>query len=85
MCVTKAKIVEVNFVVSNCSLCLHCSFVFLQTVCAVDLGGVNVAKTVLKERFDYIFYTGSTVVGKEIMKAAAEHVTHITLELGGKA
>ena len=64
--------------------CICCSFVILQTVCAVAPGGVDIAKTVLKERFDYIFYTGSTVVGKEIMKAAAEHVTPVTLELGGK-
>ena len=39
----------------------------------------------LKERFDYIFYTGSTNVGKIIRKAANEHLTPCTLELGGKS
>ena len=38
----------------------------------------------LKERFDHIMYTGGSVVGKIIMKAAAEHLTPVTLELGGK-
>ena len=47
-------------------------------------GGVEVAQAVLKERFDYIFYTGSTAVGRLVMKAAAEHLTPVTLELGGK-
>lgn len=39
----------------------------------------------LKERFDYIFYTGSTTVGKIIHKAANEYLTPVTLELGGKS
>ncbi len=39
----------------------------------------------LKQRFDYIFYTGSTAVGKIISKAAAVHLTPCTLELGGKS
>lgn len=38
----------------------------------------------LKLKFDYIFATGSIAVGKSIMKAAAEHLTPVTLELGGK-
>lgn len=37
------------------------------------------------ERFDYIFFTGSVEVGKEVMRAAAEHLTPVTLELGGKS
>lgn len=45
---------------------------------------MEVATAVIKERFDYIFYTGSTSVGKIVMKAAAEYLTPITLELGGK-
>ena len=47
-------------------------------------GGVEVSRTVLKERYDYIFYTGSTAVGRIVMKAAAENLTPVTLELGGK-
>ena len=47
-------------------------------------GGVDVAQAVLKERFDYIMYTGSTTVGRIVMKAAAEYITPVILELGGK-
>ena len=42
------------------------------------------AQAVLKEKFDHIIYTGNGAVGKIIMKAAAEHLTPVTLELGGK-
>jgi acyl-CoA reductase-like NAD-dependent aldehyde dehydrogenase len=38
----------------------------------------------LRERFDIIMFTGSCSVGKAIMKAAAEHLTPVVLELGGK-
>lgn len=48
-------------------------------------GGVPETTEVLKERFDYILYTGSTGVGKIIMTAAAKHLTPVTLELGGKS
>ena len=47
-------------------------------------GGVDVCRAVLKERFDYIMYTGGTTVGRIVMKAAAENITPLTLELGGK-
>jgi len=46
--------------------------------------GVEESKKLLQERFDYIFYTGSEAVGREVMLAAARHVTPLTLELGGK-
>ncbi|KAL5479996.1 hypothetical protein EMCRGX_G023609 [Ephydatia muelleri] len=52
---------------------------------SVISGGVDVSQAVLKERFDYIFYTGSTPVGKLVMKQAAENLTPVTLELGGKS
>lgn len=39
----------------------------------------------LKERFDYIFYTGSTAVGQIVYEAANKHLTPVTLELGGKS
>ena len=55
-----------------------------QECYAVVNGGVDVAQAVLKERFDYIMYTGSVNVGKIVMKAAAEYVTPVILELGGK-
>ena len=48
-------------------------------------GEVETTEKLLKERFDYIFFTGSTEVGKIVMRAASEHLTPITLELGGKS
>lgn len=48
------------------------------------LAGVSETTELLKQRFDYIFYTGSTAVGKIISEAAAKHLTPVTLELGGK-
>ncbi|MDX6184062.1 aldehyde dehydrogenase [Flavobacterium sp. Fl-77] len=47
-------------------------------------GGVEVSNTLLAKRWDYIFFTGSVAVGKIVAKAAAEHLTPVTLELGGK-
>ena len=52
---------------------------------SVVQGGVDVSTTLLKQRFDHIFFTGSTAVGQIVMKAAAEHLTPVTLELGGKS
>jgi acyl-CoA reductase-like NAD-dependent aldehyde dehydrogenase len=48
------------------------------------LGGVAETSVLLKERFDHIIFTGSPAVGKIFMRAAAEHLTPCTLELGGK-
>ncbi|KAM7139694.1 aldehyde dehydrogenase family 3 member A2 isoform 1-T2 [Macrochelys suwanniensis] len=48
-------------------------------------GGVTETTELLKERFDHIFYTGSSQVGKIVMEAAAKHLTPVTLELGGKS
>jgi aldehyde dehydrogenase (NAD+) len=39
---------------------------------------------ILKEKFDYILFTGGADTGKEVLRAAAEHITPVTLELGGK-
>jgi len=47
-------------------------------------GGVEVSNKLLVQRWDYIFFTGSVAVGKVVAKAAAENLTPITLELGGK-
>jgi len=54
---------------------------YISVVC----GGPEVSQELLKERFDYIFFTGGENVGKIVMKAAAENVTPVTLELGGKS
>lgn len=48
-------------------------------------GGVKETTELLKQSFDKIFYTGSAMVGKIVMKAAAEYLCPVTLELGGKS
>ncbi|RKD30545.1 aldehyde dehydrogenase [Thermohalobacter berrensis] len=48
-------------------------------------GGSEVNKSLLEQKFDYIFFTGSVRVGKIVMEAASKHLTPITLELGGKS
>jgi aldehyde dehydrogenase (NAD+) len=55
----------------------------INHVCVVE-GDAMVAEKLLKERWDYIFFTGSIGVGKIVAKAAAENLTPVTLELGGK-
>jgi len=52
---------------------------------AVVLGGVEETTALLNEKFDHIFFTGSTSIGRVVMRAAAEHLTPVTLELGGKS
>ena len=47
-------------------------------------GGVEITQELLAQRWDYIFFTGSVAVGKLVAKAAAENLTPVTLELGGK-
>eukprot|EP01118_Nematostelium_gracile_P018637 TRINITY_DN834_c0_g1_i1.p1 TRINITY_DN834_c0_g1~~TRINITY_DN834_c0_g1_i1.p1 ORF type:complete len:425 (+),score=84.74 TRINITY_DN834_c0_g1_i1:331-1605(+) len=53
--------------------------------CVVVEGGVAETTHLLQLPFDHVFYTGNGKVGKIIMKAAAEHLTPVTLELGGKS
>ncbi|MFC0299362.1 aldehyde dehydrogenase [Virgibacillus soli] len=48
-------------------------------------GDKQISEKLLQQKFDYIFFTGSTNVGKIVMEAASKHVTPITLELGGKS
>jgi aldehyde dehydrogenase (NAD+) len=48
-------------------------------------GGVPETTALLEQRFDHIFFTGSTAVGKIVYQAAAKHLTPVTLELGGKS
>lgn len=52
---------------------------------SVVTGGRAENTALLKENFDYIFFTGSQTVGKEVMREAAAHLTPVTLELGGKS
>lgn len=48
-------------------------------------GGVEPTTDLLRERFDHIFFTGSTTVGRIVYAAAAKNLTPVTLELGGKS
>ncbi len=58
---------------------------FDEAYVAIVEGGVAETTALLKQRFDFIFFTGSTHVGKIIAHAAAEHLTPVVLELGGKS
>jgi acyl-CoA reductase-like NAD-dependent aldehyde dehydrogenase len=58
---------------------------FDQKYISVFCGGAEISKELLQERFDYMFFTGGETVGKIVMKAAADNVTPVTLELGGKS
>lgn len=59
--------------------------VFDESEVAFIEGDALVAEALLRKRFDHIFFTGSPAVGRRVMKAAAEHLTSVTLELGGKS
>lgn len=52
---------------------------------AMVTGGREENQALLNEKFDYIFFTGGVNVGKYVMRQASEHLTPITLELGGKS
>jgi aldehyde dehydrogenase (NAD+) len=52
---------------------------------SVVQGGVPETTELLAQRFDHVFYTGNGTVGRIVMRAAAEHLTPVTLELGGKS
>ena len=58
--------------------------VFAGQGVAVVTGGVEVAKGLLGEKFDFIFFTGSTAVGREVAEIAGRTLTPSLLELGGK-
>ena len=49
------------------------------------LGGPNVAKSLLEIPFNHIYFTGSPIIGKIVMEAAAKNLASVTLELGGKS
>ncbi|MCC5916274.1 MAG: aldehyde dehydrogenase [Cryomorphaceae bacterium] len=58
---------------------------FDESHVAVVTGGIEVSKALLEIPWNHIFFTGSTKVGKIVMKAAADHLIPVTLELGGKS
>ena len=59
--------------------------IFPARYVAVVEGGREVNAHLLENAFDYIFFTGSVAVGKTVMAAAAQNLTPVTLELGGKS
>ncbi len=58
---------------------------FSENEVALIEGDVKVSQELLKLPFNHIFFTGSPAIGKVVMKAAANNLTSVTLELGGKS
>ena len=54
-----------------------------EYICTVE-GGADAGKALVNEKFDYIFFTGNSESGKEVMHDAAKNLTPVTLQLGGK-
>ncbi len=59
--------------------------IFTPDYIAVIEGGVEVSQQLLQQKFDHIFFTGGTAIGKIVMEAAAKQLIPVTLELGGKS
>lgn len=59
--------------------------IFSKNELLVIQGGKETSEKLLELPFDHIFFTGSTHIGKIIMKAASQHLSSVTLELGGKS
>ena len=59
--------------------------IFPPEFVAVVEGGRGENRALLEQKFDYIFFTGSPAVGREVMAAGANNLTPVTLELGGKS
>ena len=66
-------------------ICLLIHECFDEKYVATVTGGRAENTHLLSLHFDYIFFTGSQSVGKEVMRKASEHLTPVTLELGGKS
>ncbi|MFD1873946.1 aldehyde dehydrogenase family protein [Hymenobacter bucti] len=62
-----------------------CEDLFLPSEVLVLEGGKDVATELLRLPWDHIFFTGSPQIGKVVMRAAAEYLSSVTLELGGKS
>jgi aldehyde dehydrogenase (NAD+) len=58
---------------------------FDESFITVVEGGIETSQKLLEEKYDYIFFTGGGTVGRIVMAAAAQHLTSVTLELGGKS
>lgn len=58
---------------------------FDQSVVAIVTGDDEVGETFCRMPFDHLLFTGGTATGREVMRGAAEHLTPVTLELGGKS
>ncbi len=58
---------------------------FAEDEVAAVNGGADVAEGFVRLPFDHLLFTGSTRVGRQVMRAASEHLTPVTLELGGKS
>jgi aldehyde dehydrogenase (NAD+) len=59
--------------------------IFSENEVALIQGDAETSQELLKLPFNHIFFTGSPAIGKVVMKAASEHLTSVTLELGGKS
>jgi len=80
-------VIKPSEVSSNCAVLIERLInKYLDTSCIkVVQGAVAETTALLKEHWDHIFYTGNGHVGRIVLKAAAEHLTPVTLELGGKS
>ena len=80
-------VVKPSEISSNASMIIHkiISETFSPEYVASFTGGKEINQALLNEKYDYIFFTGGPVFGKIVMKSAAENLTPITLELGGKS
>jgi len=58
---------------------------FPEELVAVVEGGIETSQALLSRRWDHIFFTGGTNVGRIVARAGAEHLSRVTLELGGKS
>jgi len=59
--------------------------IFPEDLVCVVLGEVDIGVAFSRLRFDHLLFTGATSIGKHVMRAAAENLTPVTLELGGKS
>ncbi len=87
MAAGNCSIVKPSELAANTSVLLKSLFekYFEEEYIKVIEGGVEITQNLLSQDLDYIFFTGSPKVGKIIMKAAAEKLIPVTLELGGKS
>ena len=81
-CIVKPSAYSPNVSKVICSLIRE---TFPRKYIAVVEGGREENTALLEQRFDYIFFTGGVTVGKYVMEKAANHLTPVTLELGGKS